>query len=154
MHIYEGKITASNKKFALVASRFNELISSKLIDGALDCLRRHEVDDDAISLFRVPGAFEIPLVCKKLALSGRYDAIIALGAIIRGETPHFDYVAAETSKGLGMVALETGIPVLFGVLTTDSLEQALERSGAKTGNKGWDCALGALELLNLLPQIP
>ena len=146
--IYEGK----GLKIAIVASRFNEFITSRLIGGAEDCLRRHDVADDDITLAWVPGAFEIPLLAKKLAKSGKYDAVICVGAVIRGSTSHYDYVCAEVSKGIASVSLETGVPVMFGVLTTDTIEQAIERAGTKAGNKGYDCAMGALELVSLLKK--
>ena len=148
--IYEGKLSAVGKRFGIVVSRFNELISKKLLDGALDCLKRHQAEEDHIEIAWVPGAFEIPLAAKKMASSGKYDAIICLGAVIRGSTPHFDYVAAETSKGIALVGLDTGVPVMFGVLTTDTVEQAIDRAGTRVGNKGWDAALGAIEMVNLL----
>ena len=147
--IYEGK----GLKIAIVASRFNEFITNKLISGAEDCLLRHQVADDDITLAWVPGAFEIPLAAKKLAESGTYDAIICVGAVIRGSTSHYDYVCAEVSKGIANVSLQTGMPVLFGVLTTDTIEQAIERAGTKAGNKGYDCAMSALELANLLKKV-
>lgn len=146
--IYEGK----GLKIAIVASRFNEFITSRLVGGAEDCLRRHDVADDDITLAWVPGAFEIPLLAKKLAKSGKYDAVICVGAVIRGSTSHYDYVCAEVSKGIASVSLETGVPVMFGVLTTDTIEQAIERAGTKAGNKGYDCAMGALELISLLKK--
>ncbi len=146
--IYEGK----GLKIAIVASRFNEFITSRLVGGAEDCLRRHDVADDDITLAWVPGAFEIPLLAKKLAKSGKYDAVICVGAVIRGSTSHYDYVCAEVSKGIASVSLETGVPVMFGVLTTDTIEQAIERAGTKAGNKGYDCAMGALELVSLLKK--
>lgn len=147
--IYEGK----GLRIAIVASRFNEFIVNKLVGGAQDCLRRHGVADDDITLTWVPGAFEIPLAAKKLAKSGRYDAVICVGAVIRGSTSHYDYVCAEVSKGIAAVSLETELPVMFGVLTTDTIEQAIERAGTKAGNKGYDCALGALELCSLLHEM-
>lgn len=147
--IYEGK----GLKIAIVASRFNEFITNKLINGAEDCLLRHQVADDDITLAWVPGAFEIPLAAKKLAETGDYDAIICVGAVIRGSTSHYDYVCAEVSKGIANVSLETGMPVLFGVLTTDTIEQAIERAGTKAGNKGYDCAMSALELANLIKKV-
>ena len=153
MKILEGNLVAQNIKVALVASRFNEFIVSKLISGAVDGLKRHNVSDDDITLAWVPGAFEIPLIASKLAKSGKYDAVICLGAVIRGETPHYDYVCNEVSKGVAHVSLETGIPVLFGVLTTDTIEQAIERAGTKAGNKGYDCALSAIEMVNLSREI-
>jgi 6,7-dimethyl-8-ribityllumazine synthase len=149
----EGKISAEGFRFALIVSRFNDFISSKLVEGALDALRRHGAAEDQLTLVKVPGAFEIPLAARKLAESGRYDAVICLGAVIRGSTPHFDYVAAEVSKGIAMVGLESKIPVTFGVLTTDSLEQAIERAGSKAGNKGWDAAMAAMEMANLFKDL-
>lgn len=147
--IYEGK----GLKVAIVASRFNEFIVTKLVGGAEDCLLRHGVNGDDIDLAWVPGAFEIPLACKKLAATGRYDAIIAVGAVIRGSTSHYDYVCAEVSKGIAQVGLESGTPVMFGVLTTDTIEQAIERAGTKAGNKGYDCAMSALEMVNLFKEV-
>jgi len=149
----EGKISAEGFRFALIVSRFNDFISSKLVEGALDALRRHGAAEDQLTLVKVPGAFEIPLAARKLAESGRYDAVICLGAVIRGSTPHFDYVAAEVSKGIAMVGLESKIPVTFGVLTTDNLEQAIERAGSKAGNKGWDAAMAAMEMANLFKSL-
>jgi 6,7-dimethyl-8-ribityllumazine synthase len=149
----EGKISAEGLRFAIVVSRFNDFISSKLVEGAMDALNRHGSSEDKISLVKVPGSFEIPLVAKKLAEAGKFDGIICLGAVIRGATPHFDYVAAEVSKGIAAVALETNTPVTFGVLTTDSLEQAIERAGSKSGNKGWDAAMAAMEMVNLLRKL-
>lgn len=131
-------------------SRFNEFISGKLLTGALDALKRHDAKDEDIEMLWVPGAFEIPLIAKKMAMSKRYDAVICLGAVIRGSTPHFEYVAAEVSKGIALVGLETEIPVMFGIITSDTLEQAIERAGSKAGNKGWDAALGAIEMVNLI----
>lgn len=153
MKVLEGNLVAQNIKVALVAARFNEFIVSKLISGAVDGLKRHNVVEDDITLAWVPGAFEIPLIASKLAKTGKYDAIICLGAVIRGATSHYDYVCNEVSKGIAHVSLETGIPVLFGVLTTDSIEQAIERAGTKAGNKGYDCALSAIEMINLSKQI-
>ena len=149
----EGKLMAEGLKFAIVISRFNELISSKLLGGAIDGLVRHGADESAIEVSWVPGAFEIPLVAKKLALTQKFDALICLGAVIRGATPHFDYVASEMSKGIAKVSLDTGIPVSFGVLTTDTIEQAIERAGTKVGNKGYDAAVTAIEMANLLKII-
>jgi 6,7-dimethyl-8-ribityllumazine synthase len=151
--ILEGKISAEGLNFAVIVSRFNEFISSKLVEGAMDALTRHGAGEGQVSLIKVPGAFEIPLTAKRLAESGKYDAIICLGAVIRGSTPHFEYVAAEVSKGIATVGLETNIPVLFGVLTTDSLEQAIERAGSKVGNKGWDAAMAAMEMANLFKEM-
>jgi 6,7-dimethyl-8-ribityllumazine synthase len=154
MTVFEGRLTGRGLKFALVVGRFNELISTRLHEGALDCLRRHEVSDDDIDVAWVPGAFELPLVAAKLAGSGRYDAVVCLGAVIRGGTPHFEYVASEAAKGIAKVGLDTGVPVVFGVLTTDTIEQAVERAGTKAGNKGWAAALSALEMADLLRQLP
>jgi 6,7-dimethyl-8-ribityllumazine synthase len=149
----EGKISAEGLRFALIVSRFNDFISSKLLEGALDALRRHGAADAQLTLVKVPGAFEIPLAARKLAESAKYDALICLGAVIRGSTPHFDYVAAEVSKGIAVVGLESKIPVTFGVLTTDNLEQAIERAGSKAGNKGWDAAMAAMEMANLYKEM-
>ncbi len=153
MRTVEGKLAGEGLKIALVVSRFNSFITERLLEGALDCLRRHGVADDGITIVRVPGAWEIPLVTKRLAQSRAHDAVICLGAVIRGSTPHFDYVAAEVSKGIAQVSLESGIPVLFGVLTTDTLEQAVERAGSKAGNKGYAAAEAALEMANLLKEM-
>lgn len=149
----EGKLTVENEKFAIVVSRFNEFISSKLLSGAIDELTRHGVNDNNITVIWSPGAFEIPVLAKKLAKSGTYDAIIALGAVIRGSTPHFDYVSSEISKGVAAVSLETGVPVIFGVLTTENIEQAIERAGTKAGNKGSDAAKSAIEMANLVKLV-
>ena len=149
MNVIEGKLAAEGAKIAIVASRFNEFITSKLIGGAVDCLKRHNVNDDDITLAWVPGAFEIPLIADKMACSGKYDAVICVGAVIRGSTSHYDYVCSEVSKGIASVSLKSGVPVLFGVLTTDNIEQAVERAGTKAGNKGYDCALSAIEMINL-----
>jgi 6,7-dimethyl-8-ribityllumazine synthase len=149
----EGKISAEGFRFGLVVSRFNDFISSKLVEGAVDALKRHGATEEQLLLVKVPGAFEIPLAAKKLAESGKVDAVICLGAVIRGSTPHFEYVAAEVSKGIAMVTLDTQVPVAFGVLTTDNLEQAIERAGTKSGNKGWDAALAAMEMVNLFKQL-
>jgi 6,7-dimethyl-8-ribityllumazine synthase len=149
----EGKISAEGLRFAIIVSRFNDFISSKLVEGAMDALKRHGASEEKISLVKVPGSFEIPLVAKRLAEAGKFDGIICLGAVIRGATPHFDYVAAEVSKGIAAVALETNTPVTFGVLTTDSLEQAIERAGSKSGNKGWDAAMAAMEMVNLFKKL-
>jgi 6,7-dimethyl-8-ribityllumazine synthase len=154
MTTYEGKLNGKGLKFALVVGRFNELISGRLYEGALDCLRRHDVDDGDVDAAWVPGAFEMPLVAKKLAESGRYDAVVCLGAVIRGGTPHFDYVAGEAAKGIAKISLDTGVPVVFGVLTTDTIEQAVERAGTKGGNKGWSAAATALEMANLGKTLP
>ncbi len=153
-NIIEGDFLATGEmRFGIVVSRFNELIGSKLLEGALDCLRRHGADEDGIQIAWVPGAFEIPLIAQKMAESKKYNAVICLGAVIRGATPHFEYVANEVSKGIAQVSLTSGVPTLFGVLTTDTLEQALERAGSKAGNKGWDAALAAIEMVNLLKRI-
>lgn len=149
MKVLEGKLVAGKGKYAIVAARFNEFIVSKLIAGAEDALQRHGVDGDDITLAWVPGAFEIPLIAQKLAASGKYDAVICLGAVIRGATSHYDYVCAEVSKGVAQVGLATGVPTLFGVLTTDTIEQAIERAGTKAGNKGADVAVSAIEMVNL-----
>ena len=153
MKVLEGKLVATKGKFAIVGSRFNEFIVSKLISGAEDTLVRHGVDTDDITLVWVPGAFEIPIVAKKMAASGKYDAVLCLGAVIKGSTSHYDYVCAEVSKGTAMVGLETGVPTLFGVLTTDNIEQAIERAGTKAGNKGYDVACSAIEMVNLMKNI-
>jgi len=147
---FEGHLQAHGLRLGIVIARFNEFISSKLLGGALDALVRHGCTEDDVEVAWVPGAFEIPLVARRMANSGRYDAVICLGCVIRGATPHFDYVAAETSKGIAQVAMQADCPVAFGVLTTDSIEQAIERAGTKAGNKGWDAALAAVEMANLL----
>ncbi|MFT8315228.1 MAG: 6,7-dimethyl-8-ribityllumazine synthase [Clostridium sp.] len=152
MKTYEGKLIASNLKFGIIIGRFNEFIGGKLLTGALDGLKRHGAEDNDISIAWVPGAFEIPLVAKKMAKSQNYDAIICLGAVIRGATPHFDYVSSEVSKGVAHVSLETEVPVIFGVLTTDTIEQAIERAGTKAGNKGYDAAVTAIEMANMLKE--
>lgn len=151
--VIEGTLTAKGVKFAIVVSRFNDFINQKLLDGALDALSRHGAEDKNISIIKVPGAFEMPLMAKKLADSGSYDAIICLGAVIRGATPHFEYISAEVTKGIAKVTLDSGLPISFGVLTTDNIEQAIERAGTKSGNKGWDAALAAIEMVNLLKTI-
>lgn len=150
---FEGKLIAKNLKFAIVAGRFNEFITQKLVGGALDALNRHGVKGEDIDLAWVPGAFEIPLVAKKLAESEKYHGVICLGAVIRGATPHFDYVSSEVTKGIANISLNTGLPVIFGVLTTDNIEQAIERAGTKAGNKGWEAAVTAIEMANLLNDI-
>lgn len=149
----QGHLTAKGKKFAIIVGRFNEFISNKLLSGAIDCIIRHEGNEDNITIVWVPGSFEIPLVAKKIAESKKYDSVICLGAVIRGATPHFDYVSSEVSKGIASVGLETGVPVIFGVLTTDTIEQAVERAGTKAGNKGWDAALTAIEMVDLFQKI-
>ena len=153
MKVYEGKFTTKKIRIGIAATRFNEFITSKLLDGALDCLKRHDIPDDAIEVVWVPGAFEIPLIASKMAKTGKYDAIICLGAVIRGNTTHYDYVCSEVSKGIASVSLESGIPVMFGVLTTENIEQAIERAGTKAGNKGYDCAMAAIEMINLIREI-
>jgi 6,7-dimethyl-8-ribityllumazine synthase len=153
MNVYEGKLIAQGLKFGIIVGRFNEFITGKLLGGALDGLKRHGVEEADIEIAWVPGAFEIPLVAKKMAKSGKYDGVICLGTVIRGATPHFDYVASEVSKGIAHVTLETEVPVIFGVLTTDSIEQAIERAGTKSGNKGYDAAMTAIEMANLLKQL-
>lgn len=152
MKTFEGHLVGTGLRVGIVAGRFNELIVSKLVGGALDALKRHGVDDENVDVAWVPGAFEIPLIAKKMAESGRYDAVVTLGAVIRGATPHFDYVCNETAKGVASLSLSTGIPVIFGVLTTDSIEQAIERAGTKAGNKGWESAAAAIEMANLSRQ--
>ena len=153
MKTYEGQLVAGNEKFCIILSRFNDFIGSKLLSGALDELKRHGVTDDNIDIVKVPGAFEIPITAQKFAQTGKYNAIITLGAVIRGATAHFDYVSAEVSKGIAQVSLQTGVPVIFGVLTTDNIEQAIERAGTKAGNKGSDAAKSAIEMANLLKLI-
>lgn len=153
MNVIQGNLIANGMKIGIVASRFNEFITSKLIGGAEDCLVRHDVPTENIDLAWVPGAFEIPVVAQKMAQSGKYDGIICLGAVIRGATSHYDYVCAEVSKGIATVSLQTGIPVMFGVVTTDNIEQAIERAGTKAGNKGYDCAMSVLEMVNLIKQL-
>ncbi|MBO8164588.1 MAG: 6,7-dimethyl-8-ribityllumazine synthase [Brevibacillus sp.] len=153
MRIYEGHLVGTGLSIGIVAGRFNEFIVSKLVSGALDALKRHGVDEQNIEIAWVPGAFEIPLIAKKMAESGRYDAVITLGAVIRGSTPHFEYVCSECAKGVASVSLASGVPTIFGVLTTDSIEQAIERAGTKAGNKGWEAATTAIEMANLNRQI-
>ena len=153
MKIIEGLLTVSNEKFCIVVSRFNEFISAKLLSGAVDELKRHGVEDSNIDVVWCPGAFEIPLISKKCAETGKYNAVIALGAVIKGSTSHYDYVCAEVSKGVASVSLETGVPVIFGVLTTDNIEQAIERAGTKSGNKGSDAAKSAIEMASLVSKI-
>lgn len=149
MNILEGMLTGKDRKFAIVVSRFNDFITSKLVDGALDCLLRHEVKDEDITLVKVPGAFEIPLAAQKLAESKQYDGVICLGAVIRGATTHYDYVCSEVSKGIAKITLDTGLPVGFGIVTTENIEQAIERAGTKSGNKGYDTAMSVLEMVDL-----
>jgi len=151
--IYEGQLDAKGFRFGIIVSRFNDFISSHLLSGAMDALTRHGAREESIKIFRVPGSFEIPAAAKKLAASKGYDAVICLGAVIRGDTPHFDYVAAEVSKGIANVSQDTGIPVIYGIITSDTLEQAIERAGTKGGNRGWDAALSAIEMINLYKQM-
>ena len=151
--LFEGALDARGLRVALVVSRFNELLTERLLQGALDCLSRHGAADDDLAVVRVAGGFELPLLAKTLAASGQYDAVICLGAVIRGQTPHFDYVAGEVARGIARTAYETGVPVGFGVLTTDTLEQAVERAGAKSGNKGWDAALSVIESVRVLRAV-
>lgn len=148
-NVYEGHLVSNGLKYGIVVARFNEFITGKLLSGALDALKRHGAKDDEIDIAWVPGAFEIPLIAQKMAESGKYDAVITLGAVIRGSTPHFDYVCNEAAKGIAQISLKTGVPTIFGVLTTDSIEQAVERAGTKAGNKGWDAAVTAVEMANL-----
>jgi 6,7-dimethyl-8-ribityllumazine synthase len=147
--VYEGAISGEGRKFAIVVSRFNNFISLRLLEGAMDCFRRHGTSDEDISIAWVPGAFDVPAVAKRMGDSGRYDAVVCLGAVIRGDTPHFDYVAAEVAKGVAQVSMSTGVPTVFGVVTSDNLEQAIERAGSKGGNRGWDAAQSAMELASL-----
>jgi len=151
--VIEGILTAKGVKFGIVVSRFNDFINKRLLDGALDALSRHGAEDENISIVKVPGSFAVPLMAKKLADSGKYDAIICLGAVIRGATPHFEYISAEVTKGIAKVTLDSGIPISFGILTTDNIEQAIERAGSKSGNKGWDAALSAIEMVNVLKLV-
>ncbi|HIW39967.1 MAG TPA: 6,7-dimethyl-8-ribityllumazine synthase [Candidatus Eubacterium pullicola] len=150
MKKFEGRLVSENIKIGIVASRFNEFITSKLLSGAMDGLLRHDVKEEDIHVAWVPGAFEIPLIASKMAKSGKYDAVICLGAVIRGATSHYDYVCNEVAKGIAMVSLESGVPVMFGILTTENIEQAIERAGTKAGNKGFDCATGAIEMIDLI----
>ena len=153
MNTFEGKLVSKGVKIGIVAARFNEFITSKLLSGAMDGLLRHDVAEEDIAVAWVPGAFEIPLIASKMAKSGKYDAVICLGAVIRGATSHYDYVCNEVSKGIAAVSLESGVPVMFGILTTENIEQAIERAGTKGGNKGYDCAVGASEMVNLIREI-
>lgn len=153
MKIFEGKFVSKDIKIGIVAARFNEFITSKLLSGALDGLKRHNVSENDIDIAWVPGAFEIPLIASKMAKSGKYDAVICLGAVIRGNTTHYDYVCSEVSKGIANISLNSDIPVMFGVLTTENIEQAIERAGTKAGNKGFDCAISAIEMVNLIREI-
>ena len=153
MNVFEGKVVSEGMKVGIVAARFNEFIVSKLVAGAQDALVRHDVKEEDIDLAWVPGAFEIPLIASKMAKSGKYDAVIALGAVIRGSTTHYDYVCSQVSKGIANVSLNSDIPVMFGVITTENIEQAIERAGTKAGNKGYDCAVSAIEMINLIKEI-
>ncbi len=153
MNVFEGNLVSSGLKYAIVVGRFNEFITSKLLGGALDALKRHGVQDEEVSVAWVPGAFEIPFAAQKLAESGKYDAVITLGTVIRGSTSHYDYVCNEVAKGVAAIGLKTGIPVIFGVVTTENIEQAIERAGTKAGNKGWDAAMAAIEMANLTNQL-
>lgn len=153
MKVLEGNLIASQLKMGIVVGRFNEFIGSKLLSGAIDGLVRHGVEEETIEVAWVPGAFEIPLIAQKMANSGKYDAVICLGAVIRGSTSHYDYVCSEVSKGIATASMNSGVPVIFGILTTDNIEQAIERAGTKSGNKGYDCAVSAIEMANLLKQI-
>ena len=153
MNVFEGKVVSKDIRVGIVAARFNEFIVSRLVSGALDGLKRHDVKEEDIDLAWVPGAFEIPLIASRMAKSGKYDAVICLGAVIRGATSHSDYVCNEVSKGIASVSLASGIPVMFGIVTTENIEQAIERAGTKAGNKGYDCALGAIEMVNLIRRM-
>jgi 6,7-dimethyl-8-ribityllumazine synthase len=153
MHVIQGQLSAKGKSFGIVVSRFNALVTSQLLAGAVDCITRHGGAEDAVTVVYVPGSFEVPQAALHMASSKQFDAIICLGCVIRGDTPHFDYIAGEVTRGLGQIALQTGTPIGFGILTTDSLEQALERAGAKAGNKGWDAAMSAMELLQVQSQL-
>ncbi|ROR30504.1 6,7-dimethyl-8-ribityllumazine synthase [Mobilisporobacter senegalensis] len=153
MKVYEGNLVAKNIRIGIIASRFNEFITSKLLSGAMDGLKRHGVNENEIDVAWVPGAFEIPLIASKMANGGKYDAVICLGVVIRGSTSHYDYVCNEVSKGIAHVSLNSNIPVLFGIVTTENIEQAIERAGTKAGNKGYDCALSAIEMINLIKEI-
>ncbi|CBW24958.1 6,7-dimethyl-8-ribityllumazine synthase (DMRL synthase) (Lumazine synthase) (Riboflavin synthase beta chain) [Halobacteriovorax marinus SJ] len=151
-NIIEGNLSAEGKKFAIISARFNEFITGKLVNGAVDCLKRHQAQESDIDVAWVPGAFEISLMAQKLAKTNKYDAVICLGAVIRGTTPHFDYVCSEVAKGVSRISLETEVPVIFGVITTDTIEQAIERAGTKAGNKGWDAAMSGIEMASLMGQ--
>jgi 6,7-dimethyl-8-ribityllumazine synthase len=153
MKIFEGELQAKGLKFGIIMSRFNEFITSKLLDGAVDALVRHGAREEDIDLAKVPGSFEIPIIARKMALKGTYNAIICLGTIIRGATPHFEYIAAEVSKGIASASLETGVPIAFGIITSDTIEQAVERAGTKSGNKGWDAAVTAIEMAQLQKKL-
>jgi len=153
MKTYEGKLVATGKKFGLVVARFNSFVGKELLSGARDCLLRHGANDDDLTVAWVPGSFEIPAAAQKMAATSHYDALVCLGALIRGHTPHFDYIAAEATKGIAQIGLQTGVPISYGIITADTLEQAIERAGTKAGNKGWDAALAAIEMANLFTEI-
>jgi 6,7-dimethyl-8-ribityllumazine synthase len=153
MKIIEGELQAKGLKFGVIVSRFNDFITSKLLDGALDALRRHGADEKDIDVVKVPGSFEIPLIARKLAAKGTYNAVICLGTVIRGATPHFEYVSAEVSKGIAAASMETGVPIAFGIITSDTIEQAVERAGTKSGNKGWDAAITAIEMAQVIKKL-
>lgn len=153
MNIIEGELQANGLRFGIIVSRFNDFITSKLLDGALDALLRHGALEEDINIIRVPGSFEIPMIARKMALKGTYNAIICLGTVIRGATPHFNYIAAEVSKGIASASMETGVPIAFGIITSDTIEQAVERAGTKSGNKGWDAAITAIEMAQLLKKL-
>ena len=153
-NVFQGKLKGDGKRFGIVISRFNEFITSKLLGGAVDCLSRHGVDDDAIDVYWVPGSFEVPAMALKVAESKRYDGVICLGAVIRGQTPHFDFVASESAKGVGQVAMRTGVPTIYGIITTETVEQAIDRAGTRTGNRGAEAALAAIEMASLMDAIP
>jgi len=151
--VHEGKLNAQGKRFALVVSRFNDLVTTRLLDGALDCLQRHGAADEDIEVAWVPGAFELPVVAQKMAQTGRFDVVTCLGCIVRSDTPHFDYVAGESSKGIARVGLDTGVPITFGVITADTVDQAVQRAGVKSGNRGWDAGMNAVEMASLMATI-
>jgi len=151
--VYEGQLNAQGRRFAIAVSRFNDLITAKLLEGALDCLRRHGADDENIEVAWVPGSFELPIAAKKLTATGRFDVVICLGAVVRSDTPHFDFVASEAAKGIAQVGMESGVPVTFGVITADTVDQAIQRAGVRAGNRGWDAALNAVEMANLMDQL-
>ncbi|HIG54601.1 MAG TPA: 6,7-dimethyl-8-ribityllumazine synthase [Candidatus Handelsmanbacteria bacterium] len=151
--VHEGQLDAKGRKFGIVVSRFNDLVTTRLLGGALDCIKRHRGDDDDIEIAWVPGAFELPIVAKKLATTGRFDVVMCLGAIVRSDTPHFDYVAGESAKGIARVGLDTGVPVIFGVITADTVDQAVQRAGVKAGNRGWDAAMNAIEMATLMAEL-
>jgi 6,7-dimethyl-8-ribityllumazine synthase len=151
--VHEGQLDAKGRTFGIVVSRFNDLVTTRLLDGALDCIKRHGGDDDNIEVAWVPGAFELPIAAQKLAATGRFDVVMCLGAIVRSETPHFDYVAGESAKGIARVGLDTGVPVIFGVITADTVDQAVQRAGIKAGNRGWDAAMNAVEMASLMAEL-